>query len=344
MKNNQNQPKISKRRFLKIAGVLAGIGVIGVPVGISLVKSSLKKHYQQQQIERFGTRENPVYSIVGESGKDSIETYSSQYASIYKKRIEKLDKAISAVHDNPDSISALEKVISDINEEDRIIMNEYDSIRRKNNENTLYKEQEEYGPVIERAKRLFCSMTGKTFPEDVSIEIGNLKIDGGDFDGGYNPVKKILFSKEKSYASTLSELMHEMGHAIESHTKDDLFGDHTRQQRMMSESTAYCFQNAACYFESVKMRDMMLNDFKATRFGNLLLYYTDEKDYHPEAMALCDSAITHFNDPKKAFNYLQRTSYDQLKPEILNLMNQQKDIFLSQLRLKSRVKSILKIK
>ncbi|MDD5193264.1 MAG: hypothetical protein PHF67_01630 [Candidatus Nanoarchaeia archaeon] len=337
----KNQTNKSKRTRKKILFNL--VGFLGlVLTSISLGVKKFQDYHQDFQTDHFGTRENPAYTVNKSINEQDTETYSSFYGALYEKRIKDLEIALREYKSDPKLKSNLEQLLKQINDEDQRLMEEYQLVFLRNQDNQLNADSENNDSVAKRAKTLFLSMTGKEYPPEIKLRLGRPIINGEEVQGGYQPTKRRITVYPSNFEDTLLSSMHEIGHSIEAHTKDRLFGNHSYEEQLMSEASAYCFQNASCYFEDPKTRKLMLQTHRIELFEDVMLSSRGRKDYRIEAMILSDAATTHFGNPVTAFQYLQKTPYRELDPDILHLMQRNKSIFLRQNQLKTEAENILR--
>lgn len=168
----------------------------------------------------------------------------------------------------------------------------------------------QYGPVDDFARDLFEMMTGKKFPADIKLDIS--EIEKKDVGGRADYKNKKITSEDGHYAHVLGIMMHELGHFSAQHDENacaslNPLRRSSREVDMLEEACAYCFQIASAYALSKKdsflANASQLDTFECMK-DFIEEYFNGEQEYHREASAVADAAITVFGDPAKAYNYL----------------------------------------
>ncbi|MBD3303681.1 hypothetical protein GF343_00920 [Candidatus Woesearchaeota archaeon] len=169
---------------------------------------------------------------------------------------------------------------------------------------------DKYGDVQDYARKLFEEMTEKPLPEGVTINIE--EIAEKEVAGLANFLQGSVKSEDAHYARVLMVMMHELGHLSAQQRETAYFSLNpfsagSREVTLLEEACAYAFEIAAAY----KLMESNEELGKTSRAAIFLYtrdfaqeYFKGESEYHREAMAIADAAVTVFGDAAKAYNYL----------------------------------------
>lgn len=386
------------RRY--VDNTLAALGVAGV-LGLTGLAGLAGYNYRQHQIksaehvERFGTRENPVYSITAESPKiERLDTYFSVFGKSFEGEIAKYKAITKAIEDDKNGLvtfegrlDKLEKRVDELAHKKELTGKEQSerieirtgisvfssyliernagyldlelSIGDKDLKQPLSRaersilqiisaqktrefEEKEYGDVKERAKRLFRKMTGREVPADTRLDIEDIA--DQELAGFYSSQKGEAVAKDASYASTLSVFIHELGHLACQQADEFRIKNYPnpcdRKALVIDEAAAYAFQFAGQFFEENDDLKKHMSLLSICGKEDLIEeFFNEEQEYHREALALADAAVTHFQDPVKAYNYLATTPYDEVAPEIFQIIERNRKAFFSKEPAANKAKS-----
>ncbi len=201
-------------------------------------------------------------------------------------------------------------------------------------------EEKYYKQAINKSKELFKKMTGKDWPSNLEANIE--EIEEEKVAGTHNHITGEIKSEKRSYPRTLSILMHESGHAASQQNEQEFYDSlniltvrHRRGTDIMEEASAYAFQIASAYYDDTDSKERIGENLISLK-GFIESYFNGDRETHREAAALAEAAVEYFQCPKKAFNYLATTRYENVDPKIREIIDKAKEQFKSNAVYKSQ--------
>lgn len=309
----------------------------------------------------FGTRESPSFqvkkcpykacptfrelaSILNERNKD-LEKYNAESKIIYQE-LKILEKEVK--ENLPQS--ERERILSVVIEKGKKAREIYGKVNERisaeiysemsplfeelSDDRGLAEDQKEFGGIEEKVNALFLEATEKKVPNNIEMTL--IPHDDDNIAGWHNLTKNSVFVEERAYPSTLNTYMHELGHVIVQHAEEKYFDRFWFIPKkadfevvVLEEANAYAFTNASIGFiKEDKLRRKAVESQVANMVSQILFYKEGNITEHSKGMALCDAANEYFKDPAEAFNYLSRTSENNIKKEIWDLAEGLKEVDL----------------
>jgi len=193
-------------------------------------------------------------------------------------------------------------------------------------------EKDKDSEITKRSKELFKKITGKEWPSNLDINIK--EIEDEKVAGNYSHILGKIKSEKRSYPRTLGIIMHEAGHAASQHDEQDFYDslnlltariNQKRETNIIEEAAAYAFQIASAYYEEKEISQEMIIEELISQKSLIESYFNSDNEIHREAAALAESAVEYFQCPKKAFNYLATTRYENVDPKIREIIEKAKE-------------------
>lgn len=273
-------------------------------------------------------QKNPLTPEQKNQLKDCYETFQlylepaglEEYVEKLREFMDLYDNAFDSFQSNANML-LLELSQRDLTGSlDQIINELYLDIGMKFDKSSRLSSQ--YGEADAFARNVFESMTGKKLPENVKLDI--CEIEEEDVAGLADYINAAIKSEDGHYARVLSVMLHELGHLSSQHdeaayTSINPLRCWSRDVRLLDEACAYCFEIAGAY--ALSKKDSHLANVAQLYLINYVKifineYFDGEQEYHREAAAIADAAITVFGDPAKAYNYLATADSSNLDPRI----------------------------
>ncbi|PIN90652.1 hypothetical protein COU61_02515 [Candidatus Pacearchaeota archaeon CG10_big_fil_rev_8_21_14_0_10_35_13] len=200
---------------------------------------------------------------------------------------------------------------------------------------TRSEEEKNYGDVKTFSKTLVEKMLGKNLPKGIEISITDL--DEENLIGLANSHNRKIRTEDGSYARTSLIMVHEIAHLLSQHSEGQYYGsihpslfvlESRRETTIMEEAVSYALQMATPSFVGdTNLGKVMRASINIHSKEFIEEYFEGNKEEHREAMAIADVAVTYYKNPLVAYNYLMRTSYEELGPEILGVIKENKGAY-----------------
>ena len=214
-------------------------------------------------------------------------------------------------------------------------------------------DKKRYKDLEEHSRKLFKKMTGRE-PPSLSISLEDA-LDNGCVEY-YDFSNKMMVVEKAGYPKTLLAQIHGRGHSISQISDQELneaYNNGNLEFIVEEEKGPYALEIASSYYEEneelselmkmlmlIYVEDHVQGFFEGgERHNNKNLLIADT------AVAIADATITYFQDPKhnpkpdpkQAYEYLVITPYDKIKPEIWDIIEENKTQYLRKKRLVKEV-------
>jgi hypothetical protein len=175
---------------------------------------------------------------------------------------------------------------------------------------------------LELAKQIAAELTGRYVPPELAFALFNKD--------EYRQVETKIHFKETCYPYGFTKYLHEIGHAYALQKEDAKFFSLgvpvKREVKVMEEACAVAFficgSNLAKEYVEKEVSEVIEMIYRLRLFFHIAEYSIGSTNPEDEAVAIVDATIFYMKDAGKAYNYLIKTDYEKLDPNIRRIMNE----------------------